>query len=127
MSTPAPKTCVVCGRTMTWRRAWARNWEHVKCCSSRCRKRGLRDIDRASEQAIVAILNERARQASICPSEVARRVKPDDWRSALETVRMAARRLVDAGLIEITQRGRVVDPSTARGPIRIRKSHAISH
>ena len=33
---------------------------------------------------------------------------------------MAARRLVDAGRIEIIQRGRVVDPSTAKGPIRLR-------
>jgi hypothetical protein len=33
---------------------------------------------------------------------------------------MAARRLVAAGLADITQRGAVVDPSTAKGPIRVR-------
>jgi hypothetical protein len=27
---------------------------------------------------------------------------------------------VDRGLVEITQGGRVIDPSSARGPIRIR-------
>jgi hypothetical protein len=35
--------------------------------------------------------------------------------------RDAARRLVDAGLVHITQRGMVVDPAAAKGPIRIRK------
>jgi hypothetical protein len=31
------KPCAVCGRTMTWRKAWARNWEHVRYCSDACR------------------------------------------------------------------------------------------
>jgi hypothetical protein len=38
----------------------------------------------------------------------------------MEPARRAARRLVAQGSVEITQHGRVVDPSTARGPIRIR-------
>lgn len=32
------KPCAVCGRTMTWRRAWARNWNEVLYCSDACRK-----------------------------------------------------------------------------------------
>ena len=36
-------------------------------------------------------------------------------------VREAARRLVAQGLLDITQRGRVVDASTAKGPIRLRR------
>ena len=32
------KLCVVCGRTMTWRKAWARNWDEVRYCSDRCRR-----------------------------------------------------------------------------------------
>jgi hypothetical protein len=39
----------------------------------------------------------------------------------MEPARCAARRLVEAGEVEITQRGVVVDPSSARGPIRIRR------
>ena len=31
------KPCVQCGRPMSWRKAWARNWETVKYCSDRCR------------------------------------------------------------------------------------------
>jgi hypothetical protein len=32
------KPCVVCGRQMTWRKAWAKNWDDVKYCSERCRR-----------------------------------------------------------------------------------------
>lgn len=66
------------------------------------------------------MLEGRSRASSICPSDVAREAAPDDWRSLMEPVRRAARRLVERGEVEITQAGTVVDPSTARGPIRIR-------
>jgi hypothetical protein len=33
------KPCAVCGRPMTWRRAWARSWEQVRHCSAACRRR----------------------------------------------------------------------------------------
>lgn len=36
------KPCQVCGRTMTWRRHWAKNWAEVKVCSDACRKQGKR-------------------------------------------------------------------------------------
>ncbi|MDE3232897.1 MAG: DUF2256 domain-containing protein [Pseudomonadota bacterium] len=32
------KPCQCCGRDMTWRKAWAKNWEHVLYCSDACRK-----------------------------------------------------------------------------------------
>lgn len=32
------KPCAVCGRPMSWRRAWAKNWEAVQYCSEACRK-----------------------------------------------------------------------------------------
>ena len=32
------KPCTVCGREMTWRKSWAKNWEDVKVCSEACRK-----------------------------------------------------------------------------------------
>jgi hypothetical protein len=34
------KLCSVCGRTMTWRKSWAKNWQEVKYCSDACRKLG---------------------------------------------------------------------------------------
>jgi hypothetical protein len=33
------KPCAVCGRPMTWRKAWARNWDEVRHCSDACRTR----------------------------------------------------------------------------------------
>ncbi|WP_137718805.1 DUF2256 domain-containing protein [Methylobacillus flagellatus] len=33
------KPCAVCGRDMSWRKAWANHWEQVKYCSEACRKR----------------------------------------------------------------------------------------
>ena len=54
--------------------------------------------------------------------EAARAVGGDDWRPLMEPARAAARRLVARGQVEITQGGRVVDGSTAKGPIRIRRT-----
>ncbi|WP_345531976.1 DUF2256 domain-containing protein [Viridibacterium curvum] len=34
------KPCVHCGRSMSWRRSWAKNWDAVKYCSERCRQQG---------------------------------------------------------------------------------------
>ena len=78
--------------------------------------------DSELEDRIRALLDARADRASICPSDVARAVAPDDWQPLMEPVREAARRLADAGEVEITQKGDVVDPESARGPIRIRRA-----
>ena len=32
------KPCVACGREMTWRKSWAKNWDDVKYCSEACRR-----------------------------------------------------------------------------------------
>ena len=120
--TPPDRICVSCGRTFSWRKAWARDWDQVRYCSGACRKRGVNATDAALETAIVDLLAQRAGGATICPSEAAQRVGGDDWKPLMEPARRAARRLVAAGAIEITQGGRVVDPSTARGPIRLRRT-----
>ena len=72
------------------------------------------------EDAILSLLVERGSTKTICPSEAARRLSPDDWRSHLGAVRDAARRLVKQKKIIVTQRGQRVDPETARGAIRYR-------
>ena len=120
MTTPPPKTCVVCGREIEWRKKWERDWDNVKYCSKSCRAQKLTDLDKAIENAITDLLNSRKSGSSICPSEAARLVDPKGWRDQMERARMAARRLVDAGKAEITQQGHVIDPSTAKGPIRVR-------
>lgn len=116
------KTCAGCGRRIEWRAKWARDWENVRWCSDQCRRRGLRDVDRDLESAIDDLLDARGAGKTICPSEAARRVDPEGWRELMEPARRAARRLVAQGSIEITQQGRAVDPSTAKGPIRLRRT-----
>jgi hypothetical protein len=32
------KLCQVCGRPMSWRRSWAKNWDEVRHCSDACRR-----------------------------------------------------------------------------------------
>ncbi len=114
------KTCVVCGRRIEWRKKWERDWEAVRYCSAGCRRRGVTDLDHRLEAAITGLLG--GRTGTICPSEAARAVDADGWRELMEPAQMAARRLVAAGEVEIVQGGRVVDPSTARGPIRVRRA-----
>ncbi|NOJ97399.1 DUF2256 and DUF3253 domain-containing protein [Corallococcus coralloides] len=119
-SPPPPKPCAVCGRAITWRRKWARDWEQVRYCSDACRGKRTGARDSPWEARILELLSQRAGGATVCPSEVARASGEEDWRACMEPVREAARRLVARGVLDIVQGGRVVDPSTARGPIRLR-------
>ena len=114
------KTCASCGRRIEWRSKWADSWDEVRYCSDACRRRKVSRDDAALERTILDMLATRAAGATICPSDAARAAHPDDWREWMEPARRAARRLVAAGTVTITQGGRPVDPSTAKGPIRIR-------
>ncbi len=118
------KLCQSCGRAFSWRKKWERDWDVVRYCSDACRGHQPAEVDRALETAILSLLAERGRDKTICPSEAAKLVGGDanrrDWESLMEPARAAARRLVAAQKIVITQRGQIVDPSTAKGPIRLR-------
>jgi hypothetical protein len=120
----AAKTCTTCGRTMEWRKSWEKNWDSVKYCSDKCRSTKPGNVDAALEQAILRLLAERGAGKTICPSEAARAVASSDeraaWEPLMEPTRAAARRLVAAGKLLITQGSVVVDPSTAKGAIRLR-------
>ena len=93
----------------------------MKYCGDACRSRKMSAVDAALEASILSLLAQRSNDATICPSEAARAVGKEDWRKLMEPARRAARRLVAAGKIVVTQGGKVVDPSTAKGPIRLRK------
>lgn len=77
--------------------------------------------DQQLDEAMRRLLDARTPGATICPSDVARAVSADNWRELMEASRQSAQRLVDLGEVEITQGGSVVDPATAKGPIRIRR------
>jgi hypothetical protein len=75
------------------------------------------------EAAILGLLATRAAGATICPSEAARAVASEsdvNWRPLMAATRLAALRLATAGRIDITQRGRCVDVTQVRGPVRLR-------
>ena len=124
----APKVCATCGRTIEWRKKWERDWDSVKFCSDACRTHKSGTRDKALEDTILRMLQERGAGKTICPSEAARTVAgegtlSDDraaWEPLMEPARAAARRLVAAGSIVITQGGHIVEPSTAKGAIRLR-------
>jgi hypothetical protein len=92
--------------------------------------RSRKDDDHASatsrdtelEATIAALLDQRGAGKTICPSDAARAIGGDSWRDLMEPARQAARRMVARGEVVITQHGQVVDPSTAKGPIRIRRA-----
>ena len=71
------------------------------------------------EAAILALTAQRGPAKSICPSEVARALRPD-WQSLLGTVRRTACRLAAAGRIDILRKGQVVAPAEVKGVIRLR-------
>jgi hypothetical protein len=113
------KICLACGRSFDWRKKWAKNWDEVKWCSERCRAQRQSPRDEL-ETKILELLAKRAFHSTICPSEVARSLRNDDWRALMEPVRQAGRRLVAQGKIDITQGGQVVDATEAKGAIRFR-------
>lgn len=115
------KVCLHCGRSFSWRKKWEGNWPEVKYCSERCRRTARNKIHRDYEAAILTLLEERGPGKSICPSEAARLVHPEEkgWREAMDDVRNAARRLARAGQICITRKGQPIDPDEMRGVVRL--------
>lgn len=70
---------------------------------------------------ILELLDRRGPGKTICPSDAARALAGARFRSLMDETRAAAAELAAEGAIEVTQRGEVVDPATARGPIRLRR------
>ncbi|MCQ4159517.1 DUF3253 domain-containing protein [Roseomonas sp. GC11] len=62
-----------------------------------------------------------ANPGSICPSEVARALAPEEhWRSLMTAVRQAALKLQAEGRVEILRKGKPVPAEEVRGVIRLR-------
>jgi hypothetical protein len=78
--------------------------------------------DERIARTIRELLAQRDEGKTICPSDAARALDPEDFRPLMEPVRRVARDLAARGELEVTQKGRVVDIDTARGPIRLRSS-----
>ncbi|WP_317450712.1 DUF3253 domain-containing protein [Stenotrophomonas lacuserhaii] len=73
---------------------------------------------------IIDLLGQRAASASICPSEVARALRPEpgDWRPLMQPVREAAAALAREDRVVITRKSATLDPNDlGPGPIRLRR------
>ena len=81
--------------------------------------------DEQIEAALLALIVQRGKQSSACPSEVARALAPDDWRDLMPRVRQMAGQMALRGLLDISQGDKSV-PATSlphgpwKGPIRVR-------
>ncbi|PPU24652.1 MULTISPECIES: DUF3253 domain-containing protein [Xanthomonas] len=84
----------------------------------------MQRIDDAQIVATIrALLAHRLPEQSICPSEVARALSGDEarWRALMPQIRSVAADLVSSDVVQITQRGEVIDVRTVRGPVRLRR------
>jgi hypothetical protein len=81
----------------------------------------MKDDDQAFDfkDDILTLLHDRGANKTICPSEV---LPPDlkQDKVMMEHVRRSARLLAAEDKIEITQSGKVVDPTSFKGPIRLK-------
>ena len=66
---------------------------------------------------LLALAAERADDKTFCPSEAARRLAKD-WRPLMPDIRRVATTLP----LSATQKGKPVDPLTAKGPIRLSRA-----
>ncbi len=75
----------------------------------------------AIRDAILAQTAARGAGKSICPSEVARALEPEDWQKLMPRIRREAALLAREGRIDVLRKGKPVDPEAEiRGVIRLR-------
>jgi hypothetical protein len=76
--------------------------------------------DTEISSAILQTANQRGPEKSTCPSEIARMLFPDDWRSHMKNVVDVAIDLHNQGKVAITQKGLPIDVKHIKGPVRIK-------
>jgi hypothetical protein len=75
----------------------------------------------AIRDAILAQTAARGPEKSICPSEVARALEPEEWQRLMPRIRREAALLAREGRIDVLRKGKPVDPEQEiRGVIRLR-------
>lgn len=73
---------------------------------------------------LLSLLAQRGLGKTICPAEVARALGREDWRELMSAVREVGVELAAEGQIVVRQQGQIVDPKTAKGPIRYGQAKA---
>ena len=75
--------------------------------------------DEAFAARILELVGAAGPGKTIDPAEVAKSLRPDDWRPLLKPVRRAADELAREGRLGIYRKGKPVDPDRAKGVIRL--------
>lgn len=112
--------CQSCGRPFIAKEKRAGEGNIIKYCSKKCRREKKDKKQQYLEEEIIKLLIERGRTKSICPSEIARLIDPDDFKKHMEDIRCAGRRLVLQDKILITQKNKEVDSLNFKGPVRFK-------
>lgn len=118
---PADKTCERCGRRITWRKKWARDWDQVRYCSQSCRS-GNRTTDAELDDFLLTLIAAQPRRRVDVLGEIDARVVRAGLATSAEVreqVRRSARRLSARGLVIIRQGGHVVDASLLKGDFSV--------
>jgi len=72
------------------------------------------------QSSILSIATQRGAEKSTCPSEIARKLFPDNWRKHMKEVVDGAIDLHNQGKVVITQKGVPIDVNHIKGPVRIK-------
>lgn len=75
--------------------------------------------------ATMRALTRKRSASSICPSDVARTIGGDSWRTRMAAVRAVAGELAERGEVVVTQKREPVKIDEARGPVRIVRGPAL--
>lgn len=71
------------------------------------------------DELILDLVDERGPGKTICPSEVARAKRDENWQQLMGEIRVRAIKLARAGDITIYRKGKPVDPDDFKGIYRL--------
>ena len=80
-----------------------------------------KDLRARLREEILTLTEARGPGKSICPTEAARAVRPEDWNRLMTETRRVAIQMAESGEIEILRKGKPVAPDEVRGVIRLRR------
>jgi len=75
--------------------------------------------DARTRDTILTLVTARGAGKTICPSEVAKELDPENWRSLLTKVRRTAQAMAKQGEIAIYRKGKPIEPDAMKGVIRL--------
>ena len=71
------------------------------------------------DELIIELVSDRGADKTVCPSEVARAKRDENWQQLMGEIRVRAVKLADAGQIAIYRKGKPVDPHDFKGVYRL--------